>query len=58
MSVKLVNNLAAPYYEGADLSDMEVQVEKEAKRVLPVPRDVDGDVVVVEVEVKEAPEIV
>jgi hypothetical protein len=56
VTVKLVRNMAAPYYEGADLSDMEVQVEREAKRVLPVPRDEDGDVVVVEVE--GAPEIV
>ena len=58
MTVKLVRNMAPPYYEGADLSDMELQVEKEAKRVLPVPRDEDGDVVVVEVEVKGDAEIV
>jgi hypothetical protein len=29
--------MAAPRYEGADLIDMELQVEREAKRVLPVP---------------------
>ena len=38
VTVKLVRNMAAPYFEDmSEMGDMEVQVEREVKRVLPVP---------------------
>jgi hypothetical protein len=58
VTVKLVHNMAAPYFEDvSQMGDMELQVKKEANRVLPVPRDDDDDEIRVSVEVGEATDI-